>query len=208
MKKVLIAIGVLAMAASSVFAVPTGQASFSMTQNLFWQDSGFSVSTPAGWYVEIILQQNNVAYNYDNASQAAFDSYLVAGSTGVGFLNPAASYHETGKLSTGAATSSGRASVSWQFTVTTYDNYYASWRVFNNADKAKATKYLVVPTWKQVTVDPAAITANQNISWTTLTTDRAYQKYDMPAIPEPATMALFGLGGLALVIRRKLNKGA
>lgn len=201
MKKLLITAGVLVIAASSVMAVPTAQVTLGMTRDLFFQDAAFTTPTLSGWYVEIILQQNNVAYNSAN-----YATYTVAASD-VGFYNPLQTYHETGKLANGTATSAGRSQVSWQFTVTTYDNYYASWRVYDNADKSKATKYLVVPTWKQVTLDPNEPTSTANITWSS-TADRAYTKYSLTPVPEPTTMALFGLGGLALVLRRKMRKDA
>jgi hypothetical protein len=80
--------------------------------------------------------------------------------------------------------------------------------VFNNSAKGKATKYLVIPTWRQIITDPAAVTAIQTVNWISATNDRAYIKYDVPAVPEPMTMAMFGLGGLALVLRRKMKKSA
>jgi hypothetical protein len=81
--------------------------------------------------------------------------------------------------------------------------------VYNAANKTDASKYLVVPTWKSVTLNPNQPTSTLSTSWTS-TNDRAAIKYDNPlyAVPEPTTMALFGLGGLALVIRRKMRKDA
>lgn len=45
-----------------------------------------------------------------------------------------------------------------------------------------------------VTVKFTGVSPNNHVEWT--------------AVPEPATMALFGLGGLALIIRRKMRKEA
>lgn len=42
----------------------------------------------------------------------------------------------------------------------------------------------------------------------TMTSVTSQNRVDWVAVPEPATMALFGLGGLALVIRRKMRKEA
>jgi hypothetical protein len=208
MKKTLMTLGLVVAATGSALAAGTAQITFGMTRDLFFEDGAPTWANPtdAGWYCEIILQAANTAYVEGN-----FASYLIAapqaGETGVGFYDPSFANHQTGKNAAGAALNPGRSQIIWQYTVTT--DYYATWRVYNAAAKTDASMYLVVPTWKSITLDPNIPTATQIISWSS-TNDRAQIKYDNPlyAVPEPTTMALFGLGGLALVLRRKMRKDA
>jgi hypothetical protein len=204
MKKVLAIVGVLAAATSISLAAASAQITLSATfsRDYFYQNVGLTTPTAAGWYVEVILSSAQSAYVHAN-----YDSYIVIGED-FGTYYSGGPYHETGKLASGSATSSGRSSVSWTFSTTTYDNYYATFRFYNNSVKASATSYGVLPTWKQVTLDPAdPAPAQQSLGFTT-TADRGYIAYSLTPVPEPTTMALFGLGGLALVIRRKMRKDA
>jgi hypothetical protein len=208
MKKTLMTLGLVIAATGSALAAGTAQITFGMTRDLFFEDGAPTWANPtdAGWYAEIILQAANTAYVEGN-----FASYLIAapqlGETGVGVYGSGAGFHETGKNATGGAISAGRSQIIWQYTTTT--DYYATWRVYNAAAKTDASKYLVVPTWKLITLDPNEPTSSLNVNWSS-TADRANIKYDNPlySVPEPTTMALFGLGGLALVIRRKMRKDA
>lgn len=205
MKKVIATVGALIAGSSMLMAVPSAQVNLSATfsRNYFYQNATFTTPTPAGWYVEVILSANNNAYNDANYGNG---TYIVIGES-FGAYPGALPYHETGKLASGTATSAGRASVSWTFSTTTYDNYYATFRFYNNSVKASATSYGVLPSWKQITVDPAETPASVNLGFTT-TGERGYIQYSLTPVPEPTTMALFGLGGLALVIRRKMRKDA
>ena len=201
----LLTIGALMVASTVVVAVPSAQVTLSATfaRDYFYQDSAFTQATPAGWYLEVILAASNGAYD-----TSKFADYTVIGET-FGSYPAALSYHQTGKLADGtAALSTGRGAISWTFSTTTYDNYYATFRFYNDADKAKATKYGILPTWKQVTLDPADPAPSQQSLGFTTAADRAYTKYDVPAVPEPTTMALFGLSGLGLFLRRKMRKEA
>jgi hypothetical protein len=206
MKKTLMTLGLVIAATGSAIAAGTAQITFGMSRDLFFEDAGFSNPTDAGWYCEIILQAANTAY-----VEANFATYLIAapqaGETGVGIYRPGFALHQTGKDSANNNISSARSQITWQYTTDT--DYYATWRVYNAANKTDASKYLVVPTWKSVTLNPNQPTSTLSTSWTS-TNDRAAIKYDNPlySVPEPTTMALFGLGGLALVIRRKMRKDA
>jgi hypothetical protein len=204
MKKILSIMCVVAVTAS-VYAAGTAQVNMSMTQTLLWQDA--LTTTEGGWYVEAILSANNNVYN--SALFTTESDYIVIGED-FGTIPGAIPYHQTGKTATGGTINNGRVGMGYQFTSSIYDNYYVTLRFYNGTSKTTASKYGVIPTWKQITVDPNAPTANQNPIWSSVANDKAFIQYNNPlyAVPEPTTMALFGLGGLALVIRRKMRKDA
>lgn len=60
---------------------------------------------------------------------------------------------------------------------------------------------------KLFTVDLRNITTAGNVNISTLNVSSG-GNFQWAAVPEPATMTLFGLGGLALIIRRKMRKEA
>lgn len=161
-----------------------------------------------GFYAEIILSASGAAYTAGTMEQ--FLSYGIAGET-KGYYPDGVSTHMTGYAADGSAistatTKDGQAEVIWQYTDTALNGSYATWRVYNNADKNLATKYLVL-NWQKINVTPSETYTAEVLSWNSTDT-RDYMKYDVPAVPEPATMALVGLGSLAMVIRRKLRKEA
>jgi hypothetical protein len=164
-----------------------------------YQDAGYTTPVQNGWYAEVILQATAAAYN-----SGSYATYDIAGGS-VGTLNNPNQY--IGFLADGSAWVDGW--VNEQVAFSSAGSYYATWRVYNNSDKAKASKYLVIPTWTQFTSAPSKAgdpATSDTVVWADAGTDKGYMQYDVPAVPEPATMALFGLGGLALVIRRKIRK--
>ena len=182
------------------FAAPTATVTFGMGGNRFYTDVDLETLTDAGWYIEIILQENNVAYNENN-----YASYL----TIPGLANSYATYNETGASFDGATLTDGRAAMLWEYSTTDYVGYYATYRFYNDASIENASKYGVLPTWYQITAvpsedDPRPGNADQTILFAI--GDKSYTQYTVPVIPEPTTMALFGLGGLAMVLRRKMRK--
>ncbi len=197
-----LSVQVFALPAQVIFDAASGFA-------MFYTVGTYQASERAldGWYAEIILQSGNAAYVKEN-----FATYSVAG---VDFGNYIAgnTYHEVGKYANGTAittsTADGRAQIKWEFTDTAISSYYATWRVYNNADKKLATKYLVLG-WQQLNTTPGdPAPAIKTLFWTTTSPDqRGQMTYDASAVPEPTAMALFGLSGLALVLRRKMRKDA
>ncbi len=198
MKKSLVIIGLTLATASSLLAGATAQVTLSATymNTYFYEDAGKTDPVNTGYYLEVILSQDNV-YNTSE--------YLTATIIGTGF-GTLSGTHAMGYTSSGVAVGDGKASITWTFSTTTYDNYYASFRFYNHADKAQATKYGVLG-FKQITVDPVNEGDSPAVQY--LSYNEANESgYTQYAIPEPATMTLIGLGGLAMVLRRKMRKTA
>ncbi len=155
MKKVLSVLCMVAVSAS-VHAALTGQVNLSMTQTLLYNGA---VAAPAGWYVEAILSATSDPYN--SALFTTVSDYIVVGED-YGVYHVDRPYHQVGKTSTGGTLADGRVGMSYQFGDLTRDNYYITLRFYNGTDKNTATKYGVIPTWKQVTVNPNDPTAAQS----------------------------------------------
>lgn len=203
MKK-LFTVMALALTTGSLMALPISTVTFAMSGDRFYQDSELNTPAAAGWYVEVILSSTDGGYVPE-----AFGAYATM--PGIENLSSSTS-HETGKFADGTGTSAGRTSIEWTFSDTYYTEKYATLRFYNNADKLAATKYGVLSTWYQITATPSDAllrpeTADQVVQWGS-TGDKTYLKYDIPAVPEPTSMALVGLGSLAMFIRRKMRKDA
>ncbi len=190
MKKIIGIVGAALVAASGM-AAPTqvimGTTWISGTA-LF--DSDGTTAAADGWYVEVILANTDADYEF---SAGAFNNYTVVGNY-VGLHQVGSMYDNSEELDP------GHTVVSWD-SAAYGANVYATFRFYNAATKDGATKYGVLSGWQHL-VNPAPGESYFPVSGT------GVAKYDYPpaAIPEPATMTLVGLGGLAMVLRRKMRK--
>ncbi len=187
----------LGLVAGAAMAVPTATVTFTTTADLLYANP--TTLATSGWYVEIILAESAGAYNESLIYQT------IPSVARAGYIN-----------NDPVADSSGQFALDFSFTQTdsTYLGKYASVRFYDNYDKAVATKYGVLSSWYEVTAspvgadgDPRPTTADQVI-FLGKSGDKVTLDYDVPAVPEPTSMALVGLGSLAMLIRRKMRKDA
>jgi hypothetical protein len=93
-----------------------------------------------------------------------------------------------------------------------YNGKYATVRFYDAPTKESAKYYGVLSTWYQITATPVGAdtiprpTTADQIIFMGNPGDRVVA--DIPAVPEPTSMALVGLGSLAMLIRRKMRKDA
>ena len=164
-------------------------------------DSTYTTPVPSGSYAELIVL-TSATYDHDQ-----FASYVVLTTCGYGTpFNLDHFYVGTG--ATGATTfGDGKVGIKWLNTQ--YGtSYYIAIRFYNNPDKNYATAYGVMTPYKLTkdgspsgipTFESKVYSAPTYLYWT---------QYPLTPIPEPASLALVGLGGLALVLRRKVRKEA
>ncbi|MFO7535742.1 MAG: PEP-CTERM sorting domain-containing protein [Kiritimatiellia bacterium] len=187
MKKIIGIVGAVLMAVS-VMAAPT-QVIMGTTwiDGIALFDSDGITAAADGWYVEVILSNTGGQYNSDT-----FNAYTVVANY-VGLHQIGSMYDNSEELDP------GHTVVQWD-NAAYGANVYATFRFYNNAVKASATKYGVLSGWQHLE-NPAP---GESYFFPD---GSGAAKYDYPvAIPEPATMTLVGLGGLAMVLRRKMRK--
>ncbi len=167
----------------------------------------FSVALASGSYAELIIRQDSIY------SAAEYDDWTVLATLGYA-EGPFNLNNVDVGTTAGGLTGYGDGKIGLKFYNDSYDtSYYIALRFYNSADKGSATYYGVMTPYKLTkagSTDGAPTTelANFITSTSNTTQNRFYTDISVPAIPEPTTMALFGLGGLAMVIRRKMRKEA
>lgn len=206
----LVLIGVMVRANPVTITLDAGGATFPQ----FYNDSaaGFVNANLAadGWYVEAILS-SSATFNAGLANDLTyFNSFTIVGD-GPGTLGTLVNSPIMGSKVDGTQyNTNGKTGIQATFSDTegSVNGMYFSIRAYNSTSKTLASKYGVL-TFQLNDVGPGAGSPFKNLDWTTSAT-RTYLQYDNPlyAVPEPATLALFGLGGLALVIRKKMRKEA
>lgn len=205
MKRMLLVLVLLA--ATKVFGIPYTELNLTATKLRI-----DTLAPASGGYAEIVLLQSAVLPVWANTLEM-YNSVTIARFSDDGATTVNTPYTSLGTLRLGydaAGTdlgSGGGIATYWQFSNTEYDDgdYWVAIRYYDNAVKGSATKYGItsfkqIPTTAVVGESPTQ--GAYNPVWSTTQNN----SYAIPAVPEPATMALFGLGGLALVIRRKLRK--
>jgi len=164
-------------------------------------DSSYTTPVPSGSYAELIVL-TSATYDHDQ-----FASYVVLTTCGYGTPYNLDHFY-VGTSATGSTTfGDGKVGIKWLNTQ--YDtSYYIAIRFYNNPDKNYATAYGVMTPYKLTksgstdgnpTTESKTYSAPTYLYWT---------QYPHTPIPEPASLALVGLGGLALVLRRKMRKEA
>lgn len=207
MKKAVLAIAVT-LVGSILQAVPVIVTARTLgTPAALYTDALMSIAVPSGYYAELITSAS-ATYNDVN-----YETYTVLGQLS---QDSGATYTHSdvyvGKSFTGSALGDGKLSMYWKNDSVAAGQYIAI-RFYNATTVGAATKYGVTSFQALTKTGSVGGTPTaETISWTTSTTittqNRYYTSYSLTPVPEPTTMALFGLGGLALVIRRKMRKEA
>jgi len=188
--------------AVGVIAVPvtvTYSTSLVNAPSLF-HDSSYTTPVAAGSYAELILLTSST---YDHNQ---FSSYTVLTTCGYGTGPFNLSSFIVGKSALGDDWGNGRIGIKWLNTQ--YDtSYYIAIRFYNNPDKNYATAYGVMTPYK-LTKSGSTDGLPDSESKHYPSANKWWTEYPHTPIPEPASLALVGLGGLALVLRRKMQKEA
>lgn len=203
MKKALVVLSSLILATVSS-ALPTGQIDLSTTGGTAGNPKGYfqidGANIADGSYAEIVLLQSVSAPTWEN-TLTVYDSVTIARYSGDGLGSLSVGYKSDGTQTT----YDSNIGATWSFTNPEYDDgdYWVAIRVFNNVNKTLASKY-AISSFQQInlTMGEPPSQGTQVVQWLPPRT----VSYDIPAVPEPATLALFGLGGLALVLRKKMRK--
>jgi len=164
-------------------------------------DASYTTPVPSGSYAELIVL---TSATYDPNQ---FASYVVLTTCGYGQPYNLDHFY-VGTSATGSTTfGDGRVGIKWYNTQ--YDtSYYIAIRFYNNPDKNYATAYGVMTPY-QLTKSGSTVGIGTTETKTYVNPPfRYWTQYELTPIPEPASLALVGLGGLALVLRRKMQKEA
>jgi len=202
MKK-MVGLVIATVVSAGVIAAPvTVTYSTAGTPPSLYLDASYTTPVPSGSYAELILL---TSATYDPNQ---FASYVVLTTCGYGQPYNLDHFY-VGTSATGATTfGDGRVGIKWYNTQ--YDtSYYIAIRFYNHPDKNYATAYGVMTPYKLQNAgtkdnDPEKTELKYYVS----PTYRYWTEYPHTPIPEPASLALVGLGGLALVLRRKMQKEA
>jgi len=192
-----------AIAATGITAAPvTVTYQTGGTPPALYLDSGYTTPVPSGSYAELILLTSET---YDHNQ---FASYVVLTTCGYS-AGPYNLDHFYVGTAAGGATTMGDGKIGIKWLNTQYDtSYYIAIRFYNNPDKNYATAYGVMTPYKLTksgSTDGIGITESKTYVSPTY---MYWTQYELTPIPEPASLALVGLGGLALVLRRKMRKEA
>ncbi len=164
-------------------------------------DENFENPVPSGYYAELILLST------DTYVHSQYANYEVLTTIGYGTGPYDQNYALVGTTAAGTTTAGdGHIGLKWLNTSYSTD-YYIALRFYNAQTKQDATFYGVAGIYKLTKSGSTSGPPDWEIkTFTTNTTNNDNRVYTMFPIPEPSTMALIGLGGLALVLRRRLKK--
>lgn len=210
MKKLVMILTLATVATIALAAPVTVTFIASGTAAVMYDHDGIALQTDAlasGSYAELIIKQGS---SYNPGANIYDTSWTVLGSlsqdNGATYTLPSV---VVGKSVTGGTTF-GNGKIGFKWVNTSYNtSYYVAIRFFDAATKGGATFYGVtgpLQLTKAGSTDGSSTTESKTWSANTTSTNNRY--YAQYAVPEPTTMALFGLGGLAIMIRRKMKKEA
>ena len=167
-------------------------------------DEEFLNPVPSGYYAELIIM------NTDTYVHSQFWAYEVLGTIGYGTGPYDQNYALVGTTAAGTTTA-GDGHIGLKWLNTSYNtDYYIALRFYDAANKDDATYYGVAGIYKLTKSGSTEGAPDWEIKTfvtkTTNNNNRYWTQYEMFPIPEPSTLALVGLGGLALVLRRRMKK--
>lgn len=192
---------VITVAACAVIAGPV-TVTFQTTGPVpaLYLEAGFENPVPTGYYAELILLQT------DTYVHSQYSSYEVLPTIGYGTGPYNQNYALVGMAADGSSAGAGYIGLKWLNT--SYNtSYYIALRFYNSETKSAATWYGVTTPYKLTKTGSTSGSPDWEIkTFVTNTNNNDNQFYTMYPIPEPTTLLLVGMGGLALGLRRKMSR--
>ena len=160
----------------------------------------FENPVPTGYYAELILLTT------DTYVHSQYSSYEVLTTIGYGTGPYDQNYALVGTAADGSSAGDGHIGLKWLNT--SYDtSYYIALRFYDAASKSAATWYGVTTPYKLTKSGSTSGPPDWEIkTFATNTSNNDNKFYTMYPIPEPTTLLLVGMGGLALGLRRKMSR--